>query len=433
MPMRTLLVGLLCGILLAAPVFGADNPAHPDSLPELNSQSTLDDYLAYAALNNPGLKAEFHRWKAALEKIPRVKAMPDPRFNYTYFVQSIETRVGPQRQRLGLSQTFPWFGKFKLQGDVAMQAANARQQRYEAAKRQLFYRVKTAYYDLYFLGQNLTITEKNLELMTYLEEVARTKFQANMVPHATLIKAQIELGKLEDRLLSLQDLAEPVKARLNAALNRPAQAELPLPTTVDLPDSIPAEETLLDSLASVNPELRALAFSAASEQTAIDLAKKQGLPDLTFGLEFMETGTALNPDLADSGKDPIGLMVSMNIPLWRGKYNAAQREAEQRFLATQHDHVEAKNKLETDLKIALYEYRDAERKIELYRNSLLPRAEQSLNVTQQAFVTGTVDFLDLIDAQRTLLEFELTTQQAITAKAKTLAKIEMVVGMDLSQ
>ena len=80
---------------------------------ELTDASTLSDYLAYAALHNPGLKAAFNRWKAALEKIPQVNSLPDPRFTYAYFIENVETRVGPQRHKLDISQTFPWFGKLQ--------------------------------------------------------------------------------------------------------------------------------------------------------------------------------------------------------------------------------------------------------------------------------------------------------------------------------
>ena len=85
-------------------------------LPDLKAGAELPDLLAYAALNNPGLEAAFHRWKAALERVPQAKSLPDPRFTYRYFIEEVETRVGAQRQRFAIAQTFPWFGKLKLQG-----------------------------------------------------------------------------------------------------------------------------------------------------------------------------------------------------------------------------------------------------------------------------------------------------------------------------
>jgi hypothetical protein len=72
----------------------ATNISDTPKLPELTGSSGVSDYLAYAALNNAGLQAAFDRWKAALERVPQVKALPDPRFNYRYFIEEVETRVG---------------------------------------------------------------------------------------------------------------------------------------------------------------------------------------------------------------------------------------------------------------------------------------------------------------------------------------------------
>jgi len=118
--------------------FPALSESHEENIPEFTESSVLTDYLTYAALKNPGLKAAFLRWKAALEKIPEVKSLPDPRFTYGYFIRNVETRVGPQRHKFGLAQTFPWFGKLKLKGNAAWETARAEKERYEAAKLKLF-------------------------------------------------------------------------------------------------------------------------------------------------------------------------------------------------------------------------------------------------------------------------------------------------------
>ena len=79
-----------------------------ESLPALDEQSGLEDYLTYAALNNPRLEAAFHRWKAALERVPQAESLPDPRFSYRYYIEAVETRRGPMRQAVDLTQTFPY-------------------------------------------------------------------------------------------------------------------------------------------------------------------------------------------------------------------------------------------------------------------------------------------------------------------------------------
>ena len=158
------------------------------SLPALNEASPISDYLEYAALNNPGLEAAFNSWKAALEKVPQVRALPDPRFTYAYFVREVETRAGPQRHKFGLAQMFPWFGKLDLKGDVALEAANAVRQQYEAAKLKLFFEVKDAYYEYYYLARAISVTEEHMQLVSYMESVARTGYRAGAVPYGSVIK-----------------------------------------------------------------------------------------------------------------------------------------------------------------------------------------------------------------------------------------------------
>jgi cobalt-zinc-cadmium efflux system outer membrane protein len=103
-----------------------------------NIPITLQDYLRYAALNNAGLEAAFEQWKAAVEQIPQAKALPDPRFNYGYFIEEVETRVGPQRQKFDIMQTFPWFGTIEARTDQATATAKAAHKLYMAKRLELF-------------------------------------------------------------------------------------------------------------------------------------------------------------------------------------------------------------------------------------------------------------------------------------------------------
>ena len=152
-------------------------------LPELTDKSELSDYLTYAALSNPGLEAAFNRWKAGLERIPQVTALPDPMFTYKYYISEVETRVGAQRQSFALAQKFPWFGKLALRGDVAAEAANAQRQRYEGEKLKLFYQVKNAYYEYYFLSKSIRIVGENIQLLVQIERVLRRRYAAAAASH----------------------------------------------------------------------------------------------------------------------------------------------------------------------------------------------------------------------------------------------------------
>ena len=233
------------------------SPENQGSAP-LGDDASLQDYLAYAAVNNPGLEAAFRRWKAAMERMPQVTSLPDPKFQYAYFIEEVETRVGPQEQKFTLSQMFPWFGKLRLKGEMAARQAEAKWQSYQEKKLELFYEVKRAYAEYYFLGRSIEITADNLQLLKYLEEVAREAFRTGEGAHSDVVRAQVEIGKLEDRLESLREMKGPRAADLNAALGRPARADLPVPTLLPEEYAELSEDRLLTALQESNPRLKAL-------------------------------------------------------------------------------------------------------------------------------------------------------------------------------
>ena len=413
----------------------------PYTLPQLTEDSTLSDYLEYAALNNPGLEAAFNRWKAAFQRVPQARALDDPTFKYAYFIKEVETRAGPQRHKFELSQMFPWFGKLDAKGTIALEAANKAKEQYEAEKLKLFFEVKDAYYEYYYLSRAIATTEEHKRLIIYLENVARTNYSAGITPYGDLIKAQVELGKIEDRLLTLRDLQNPIVAKLNETLNRPFSHALPYPTVIPEEEPIFSDDQMIAWLRESNPELKSIDFTIAQEKAAIDLAKKDYFPNLTLGVEYIETDDALTPPanpetgevprVKDDGKDPVIAKFAINLPIWYNKYRAGEKEARLRHLAALKDRSDRENTLIADLKMELYNFRDAKRKIDLYRDTLVPKAKQSFSVIQKSFTAGKTDFLDVVDAERTLLEFQLSYERALASRAQRLAKLEMLIGQEI--
>ncbi|MBW1850497.1 MAG: TolC family protein, partial [Deltaproteobacteria bacterium] len=402
-------------------------------LPELNENASLDDYVLYAMLNNPGLRAAFDRWKAALEKMAPARTLPDPRFTYANYIKEVETRVGAQEHKFGLAQTFPWFGKLDLRGEMVLQAAQAEHQRYEAAKLDLIFRVKNIYYEYGYLAQAINIAKDNVTLLTHFESVARAKYRGGAGLQSAVIKVQVELGKLEDRLRSLQDLTRPIVAKLNFFLNRPSHLPLPLPKALPAEKHDVADKELFSLLRAENPSLKVLDFMAAKEDFAIKLAEKNFFPDMTLGVDYIDTSSRSDMDPKDNGKDPVIAKLSINVPIWHQKYNAIGKEAKARRRAFLRDRKEKENLLIADLEMALYQLRDADRKINLYGDTLLPKAEQNVKINLLAFTSEKASFLDLIDSQRILLGFQLERKRALADRAQKMAEIEMLTGGDIER
>ncbi len=404
-------------------VTAAESPYEP----ALDETASLGDYLTYAALHNPEVEAAYYRWQAAVEAVPQARTLPDPRLTYARYIEEVETRTGPQENRLGLSQTFPWFGTLRTKGERAREQAEAARWRYEQAKLVLFFRVVDAYAEYYYLGRATLITEENLALLVNFEEVARRRYEVAQASYSDVVKAQVELGKLSDRVRTLHARRRALAAMLNAALNRPADAPVPWPRT--LPDPAASYDTsaLRETLPQNNPQLRALSSDVEAAVRAVELARLRSFPDLTVGVDWIDTDRALMPT-PESGKDPVIAKFSINVPLWYRSYRAGEREAEAKVQAAVHRRAAQRNTLESRLERAVFRYDDSKRKIDLFRDTLIPKAQQSLQATQTAFTTAAGDFLTVLDAQRILLEFQLSAERALADSAQRNAEITMLLG-----
>jgi outer membrane protein, heavy metal efflux system len=407
--------------------------AEPD--PDLPENAAFEDYVHYAIRHNPGLEAAFYRWRAALERVPQVRALPDPQVSFGILIDEVDRSAEYMGERYSISQMFPWFGKLDLRGDIALKEAYAESGRFEALRLQLIEQVGQAYFEYAYLHQAIAIARENLGLLTQLETVSRALFRAGTVSLVDINRAQVEIGRLEDQVNSLEDLLGVAAAELNAVLGRPAHAYLPPVSdrssyrmVIDLDDY--SDEEWLALAKENNPELIATRHDAEQQQHAIELARKDYFPDVTFGIEYARDGSARIAMMDGGGSDMLSLMVSINLPVWREKYASGAREMMARYLEATRQIQDRENNLETDLKRALYTYRDSRRKLDLYDGTLLPKANQSLTVAQGAYRAGDTGFSDLIDSQRILLEFALARERAAADYAQAIIRVRTLIGHD---
>ncbi|QJB57026.1 TolC family protein [Pseudodesulfovibrio sp. zrk46] len=408
-----------------------------DTLPGsyLGDRTELNDlksFLILAADNNNELRAAFQKWQAAIKKAVQADTLPDPKFSFGYYTTPLETRGGPARYKYGLSQTLPFFGKLDYKEQMALREADGFKAKFDSLKLDTYYEVKKIYYEYAYLARAIDITRENIELMKYLEKIATARYTTGSAKHSDIIRPQVELGKLEDRLNSLNDLKFPLAARLNALLDRPAETEIALPAAIPVMTIVDPKENLSGMIQENNPKLAYWDTVTAKEEAGKGLAERNYYPDFTFGVDVTEVDKARNSGVMGDGQNPVMTSMSFNIPIWLNARDAAVEESNAKIIAAKRSRIGLERKLKADLELALYKYRDAGRKINLYKDTLVPKAEQALGVTMEAFMTGRGTSLDLIDAEKTLLELQLAYYRALTDQAQRLAEIETLVGQELA-
>lgn len=403
----------------------ADNTSN-----EFNAND-LRSLVNYALAHNPEINAAIQMHLGALERVPQVTALPEPKLRYRYFFEEVETRVGPQEHAIGISQTLPWFGKLRLQGVAASESARAAAERVASVRNAVIAEVASAWYELYYLGQSIEIVRGNRDLVLHLERVARARYGTGGATHADVIRAQVELGNIENRLASLKDRRAPLSARLNVALNRPTTESLPLPKTASFFAVGLRDDELLELVALNNPELQATSFDIQAARSIKARAKKNYLPDFTLGVDYIATGEARMPGVGDSGDNALSASVGVTLPIWRSKYDAGIREADAKIRREEYRRDQLLNVFHADTVTALFKLRDAKRQIDLYKNTLLPKANESLAATQRAYSAGSSPFADLIDSQRMLLNFELSYARSVTDHNQARTMLEKLIGQPI--
>ncbi|MEP7250352.1 MAG: TolC family protein, partial [Spartobacteria bacterium] len=124
----------------------------------------LDRLLREVLDKNPSLNSARLKWEAMKER-PRIAgSLPDPMLSYGYFFDNVETRVGAQNQKVGLSQKIPFPGKLSLAAKRSRQEALQSFWQYQTLARELIMRAKIAYYDFYRVDETRRILREQVDL-----------------------------------------------------------------------------------------------------------------------------------------------------------------------------------------------------------------------------------------------------------------------------
>jgi len=400
--------------------------------PMLTDDSEPEDYVRVALHRNPRVEAAYQRWRAAAERLPQVGALPDPRVTFGVFVNEVETRVGPQQARIGVEQSFPWPGTRWARTDAAAGGARGAWRDLERVRLEVTEQVLADLHEVAYLDASIAITRENLDLLRSLESIVRTRYRVGTGSHPRLVQVQVELGLLEDRLERLRTARPARVAALNATLHRSASA--PVPRLGRLPERIVAAEgaaELVEAADRHNPVLLALEERVEQGRQRVEAARKAGLPAFTVGADYLVTGDALDPSIVESGDDPLLLRLGVTVPIDRTKHDAAVREEKAARLALVADRAAAFDRIAADIERAWFEHVDADRRVRLYEGSLIPKARESLRASLAGFRAGETDFLDVLDTERTLLEFADTVARARADRGRSLATLHRLVGRPL--
>lgn len=402
--------------------------------PALKGTLELEQLIRQAEARSPRLAAAYEKWRGAVAGITVATALPDATFSYSEFIRSIETRLGPIERRFMLSQRVPNPGKLVARQEQAAGEASAMRANFEATRLGLRESLLVAYFDLQALDARKAILLELAETLRAIEQIVEARVTANLAPQSALLRVQVEATKLESEAETLEKrrpaLTSALAAIVGVSVDKGARAPaLPDNLDGDLPDRARLTVYAID-----HPSVREEFARVAVAEARVNEAGWMWVPDVTFGLEYQMVGI---PDVPKSmrpdgyGEDAVSFTVGLTIP-WQFHVNMARgdvaRASEQaaRFMVDQR-----RLDMQARLDNQLFAWEDAARLVELYDETVLPKARQTLELVRNDFTADRATLTDVLDAERELLAAELSLINARVNLMKARARIESIVARDL--
>ncbi len=390
---------------------------------------SLDPLIEEARKNNPEIVAAKKRWEASKTRIPQAKSLDDPSIGFTFEKIPRGTlkldKTMPDDRMLSFSQFFPLFGKLSLRGKIAVVESQIAAAEYKNKELEVINKVKNAYYDLFMNYKEIELKKESLKLLESIAEVAEANYALGDITQEEVYKIHSEIARLNNDIVNLEQENKARHTRLNILLNR--GPESPLSGILDLAGPVTFKEdikSLYQSTLLNQPELAIFSYSIEKNKYAKSLAKRSFFPDLMANI--------VQRGITSGTIGPWDLMLSFTLPLWfwtKQRYEVKEaianlEEAEAAYKAMQ-------NRAFSEVKDLAAKIEIAKNKIGLYKTSLKPILESSIESSIAAFRSGKGDFMMLLDSRRMLVETEMNYYQALVEYNMNLADLGRTVGINL--
>ena len=415
---RFLNITILLILLAPLPVFSAETDQQKVSLEQLISELLK---------NNPDIHAAESRHKAAETRPGQMRTLPDPVLSFvsrngsgnpipfTELGEDPASSIG-----LMLKQEFPFPGKLKLAGEMAEKETDSAKANIDIVKWNAIADLKVAYYEYFQADKSLRILDESMDLLKRFEEIARSRYSVGEAIQQDVIRAQVEISILEQRLTSIQQEKATAATEINRLLNRRVDALLPDPKEVTAtPFVVPVETVQADFLAQA-PKIRSGQAMVAREQKGLELAKKQYRPDFMTSVEY-----ANSPNFPDMWEIEFGLRIPV---FYKSKQARGVEEATFNLTRVQQELRSMQQETAFIIRNQYLQIQASERLLKLYNQAILPQSNLALESSIATYQVGKSDFLTTVTNFMTVLEYQMNYYEELARHESAIARLERAVG-----
>jgi len=413
------LLGIVFALILYSSAAQAETP-----------RLSVEELVKEAMQNNPEILAAQKRWDVFKAKVPQAAALEDPMFGfgvvnlpYNFSFRDEDMTM----KEFSISQKFPFPGKRPLMKEMAEKEAEAVSTEISGKVHQVIRDIKAAYYELSHVYRTSEVTQRNKQILEDFAKIAEARYSVGEGLQQDVLKAHIEVSKMVDELLMLDQRKRALEAKLNLLLDRPPETPLAEPEDVVFRKiSLPSGD-LQKMAVEMNPTLRGMKKMIETKEKALALAKKEYYPD--FNVRFAYGQRDNGPDM--KRRDMLTGMVEVNLPIfYKSKQGQKVAEAQAELQSSEAQYRAMKNEVFSMISDMDSMIHRSERKLDLYKTGIIPQASLQIQSSLSAYRVNKADFMALLDSQMTLFKYELEYHQALTDYERSVANLGAIAGKE---
>ena len=385
---------------------------------------TLQELEQEALRSNPEIKMADKRAESAEEKRSVASALPDPMIGY--MTQNVGSpgkwTVGEEAmsmQGVVFTQEIPFPGKLSTMGRAAGKMAERERERTREMRLQVLADLRAAYYEYYLAYRSSEIVGRTRDLMKDIQRIAETRYATGRGAQQDVLRAQLEVSMLDDRLADEDRKKESQTAKIARLAGRNPLA--PLGRPADLPRA--AVTKPLDDMAFMalehSPVLAGKQRMVEQGREEVSLSKREFLPDVVLSGGWFTRGPL---------EDVWQASVMLKVPLYFWNTSAKVRAASAELSSSRYDYEAEKLMVLARIRELYSMAKTAEHHLDLYASAIIPQAKMALRSATSNYQVGKAEFMALLDSHSLLLKYQLMQQEELVGLHKTLSMISEMTG-----
>jgi len=407
-------MALLGSLLLAGSAFAQD--------------LKLDDLVNEALKNNPEILAHGARIEGARERIPQARSLPDPMLMVGYQNEGFNRYTYGEEQgaqwMFGATQQFLFPGKRALKGEMAKLDAESQEAMLELLKLRTVARVRELYLELFLAYKNIDLLRERQILFARVEDLAVVRYGTGKGMQQEVLMAQTEKYMLLEKEVMFKQKIESLEAMLKATIGREGSASLGRPGNLSVQPFTYKTEEAVEMAIQNSPEIKSRSKMIEAAETKVRMAKKEFFPDFSINaIYYKRTGDFM---------DMWSLTSTINVPIYFfTKQKPALSEAKAGFIQAKQEQEAAKLMITAAIRDNMSMIRSADTLLELYKNGLIPKNTQDVDLALSGYATGRTEAIVVLSRLKTLLEYETQYWTQFTEREKAVARLHAITeGLD---